>query len=122
MSLKEEELANLRRSAREYGRMRMAKNSSNHLKKIANKKFKTCFIAALVEFEAVFGLAIWGHGLSEDKLTEWQKTNRKSWEQVRKKILDKGNTQSRALSMEIDLYRVEFEGYKINLGEITNGQ
>ncbi len=33
---------------------------------------------------------------------------------MRKNILDKGNAQSRALSMEIDLHNVEFEGYRMN--------
>lgn len=121
MSRKEEELSNLRRTAKEYGRRRVAENSRNRFKKIANKKFRTCFIAALAEFEAAFGIIIWGQGLHENELTKDQRVNRIKWEQVRKNILDKGNTQSRALGMEIDLHKIEFEGYRINLGETTNG-
>jgi len=122
MSQKEEELSVLRRQQQELHRGRIAEDSRNRLKKIAYKKFRTCFISALVEFENTFGFELWGHNLPEDQLTPEQKTNRIRWEQIRKNILDKGNTQSRALGMEIDLHRVEFEGYRMNFGGMNNGQ
>lgn len=121
MSRKEEELAALRRMQKEAYRGRIAKDSQNRLKKIAHKKFRTCFISALSEFENTFGLDLWGHNLPEDKITQKQKANRIRWDQVRKNILDKGNAQSRALGMEIDLHRVEFEGYKMNFGGKNDG-
>lgn len=121
MSTKEKELALLRRKRQEEYRGRIAEDSRNRLKKIACKKFRTCFIFALAEFEKTFGFELWGHNLPENKLTPEQKANQIRWEQVRKNILDKGNTQSRALGMEIDLHRVEFEGYHIDFGGINNG-
>lgn len=121
MSRKEEELAALRRRQKEAHRGRIAQDSRDRLKRIANKKFKTCFIYALAEFENTFGSEVWGHNLPEEKLTPKQRANRTSWEQVRKNILDKGNTQARALGMEIDLHKVEFEGYQMDFGEMTNG-
>lgn len=122
MSRKEEELAALRRKQNELHRGRIAQDSRDRLKKIARKKFRTCFIFALAEFENTFGLEIWGHNLPEDKLTPEQKANRMRWEQVRKNILDKGNAQARALGMEIDLHKIEFEGYRMEFGGITDGQ
>ena len=73
------------------------------------------------EFEQTFGLNVWGHNLPYDQLTPDQKANRILWEHVRKSILDKGNTQSRALGMEIDLHRVEFEGYRMDCGGMSDG-
>lgn len=121
MSQKEEELAALRRRYKEINKGRIAKDSRDRLKKIANKKFRTCFIAALAEFENTFGLELWGHNLPEEELTSEQKANKIRWEQVRKNILDKGNTQARALGMEIDLHKVEFEGYRMDFGGKNDG-
>lgn len=121
MSQKENELIILQRKQKEAYRERLAQDSQDHLKKITRKKFRTCFIFALAEFENTFGFNLWGHNLPEDELTTEQKANRIRWEQVRKNILDKGNTQSRALEKEINLYRVEFEGYHINFGGMNDG-
>lgn len=122
MSRKEEELAELRHRQKRAQQGRIAQDSKNRLKKIADKKFRTCFIAALAEFENTFGLELWGHNLPEEELTTKQMANRIRWEQVRKNILDKGNTQARALGMEIDLHKIEFEGYHVQFGGITNGE
>jgi len=111
MPSKEEELAALRREQKILHSGRIARDSQNRLKKIAHKKFRTCFIAALSEFENTFGLELWGHNLPDDQLTPEQIANKIRWEQVRKNILDKGNAQSRALGMEIDLHKIEFKGY-----------
>lgn len=116
MSSKEEELAAMGRIQQKDHRHRIANDSRDRLKRIADKKFRTCFISALAEFEDSFGVLLWGYGLSEDKITAEQNDNRLIWDQVRKNILDKGNTQSRALSMEIDLHCVEFKGYSMNFG------
>lgn len=121
MSRKEEELAELRRKQKEAYRGRIIQDSRDRLKRIAHKKFRTCFISALAEFENTFGFELWGHNLPEDKLTPQQKANKIRWEQIRKNILDKGNTQSRALGMEIDLHRVEFEGYHMDFGGMNDG-
>jgi len=122
MGSKEEELAALRRHQRKLHSGRIAQDSRDRLKKIAHKKFRTCFIAALSEFETTFGFELWGHSLPEEQMTSEQKANRIRWEQVRKNILDKGNTQSRALGMEIDLHKIEFEGYSMEFrGGTGNG-
>ncbi len=122
MFTKEEELAKLRHRRKDSNRGRIAKDSRDRLKKIAYKKFRTCFISALAEFEDTFGPYLWGHNLPNEQLTQEQITNRVRWDKVRKNILDKGNTQSRALGMEIDLHSVEFEGYRMDFGGKTDGK
>lgn len=121
MSDKEQELAELHKRQRKQHVGRIAQDSQERLKRIACKKFRTCFISALAEFEETFGEALWGHNLPDDQVTEEQQANHTRWEQVRKHILDKGNAQSRALGMEIDLHRVQFEGYRIDFGGKPNG-
>lgn len=116
MSRKEEELAEIRQVQKERHKSRIADDAKDRLKKIAHKKFKTCFIFALSEFENTFGLDLWGHNLPENQITSQQRANKIRWDHVRKNILDKGNTQSRALSMEVDLHKVEFEGYSMDFG------
>lgn len=122
MSQKEEELAKLRKRQKNAQQGRISQDSKNRLKIIANRKFRTCFINALAEFESAFGPEIWGHNLPNDRLTLEQQANKIRWAQVRKKILDNGNAQARALGMEIDLHRVEFEGYWMNFGGVTSGK
>lgn len=120
MSQKEKELAILQQKQKKIYTGCIAQDSRDRLNKIANKKFRTCFIFALAEFENTFGFELWGHNLPESKINPEQKANRIRWEQVRKNILDKGNTQSRALGMEIDLHNVEFRGYHMNFGGKTD--
>jgi len=107
---------NLIQSRRNRHREYIAQKSKQRLKAIANKKFKTCFIFALAEFEKMFGIDIWGYNLSDDQLTPEQRANRDKWYMVRKNILDKGNIQARALIKEIDLHYIKFEGYNISCG------
>lgn len=121
MSKKEEQLAVLKQVRKEEHRGRIAHDSRNRLKKISHNKFTTCFIFALAEFENTFGVKLWGHNLPEEQITPEQRANKIRWEQVRKNILDKGNVQSRALGMEIDLHRVEFDGYRMDFGGTKNG-
>lgn len=94
----------------------------NRLKKIATKKFRTCFISAISQFESAFGVKLWGHGLDEKDCTADQLAQREVWELVRKKILDSGNTQARGLCSEIDLHDISFEGYKLQIKRKSNGQ
>lgn len=121
MSDKDKKLAQLHILQKQHTTGRIINDSRDRLKKIAMKKFRTCFICAIVEFEKMFGNELWGHELRDDTVTEIQKANRTKWDKVRKQILDKGNTQSRALCLEIDLHKVEFEGYHIDFGGISNG-
>jgi hypothetical protein len=122
MSDKEKELHELRHKQKEVKRGRITNDTRERLKKIAHKKFRTCFISAIAEFEQTFGLELWGHNLPDAELTSAQKANKIRWEQVRKNILDKGNAQARALGMEIDLHKVEFEGYTMKFGGLSDGE
>ena len=86
------------------------KTASDRLKAVIDKKFETCFIFPLAQFEEEFGI-LWGHGLQEDRLTEEQKIMKARWEQVRINILNKGNALRRSLSKELELHKVEYKGY-----------
>lgn len=116
MTDKETQLSQIRQKQKEQSQGRIQKDSSDRFKKIIRKKLTTCFIFSLSEFENVFGQEVWGHGLPEEGLTIKQKANKKRWEQVRKNILNKGNTQARALEAETDLHSVEFQGYWTTFG------
>jgi len=102
---------NLRKLAKAESRENFKYNSKERVKKIAGKKFNTCFIFPISEFENVFG-ELWGHGLLDNQLNDQQKLNRKKWEQIRRNILDKGNLQRRAFESELELYNIEYCGYK----------
>ena len=52
-------------------------------------------------------------GLDEDNKNEEQKKNEKLWLNIRTRILNNGNVQSRSMQSEIDLYDVMFKGYHI---------
>jgi len=118
---KEEELARLRRARNDDRQNRLDEDSKRRLKEIAAKKFRTCFIFSLAEFESTFGLEIWGHDMPEEDITPEQAANRLRWEQVRKNILDKGNAQARALGMEIDSHNIRFNRYRMDFGGKNNG-
>lgn len=77
MSDKEKQLMDIRRVQKQQSQSRIEHDSKERLKKIAMRKFKTCFIAALAEFEDVFG-HMWGHTISDDQLTDEQMTNRQN--------------------------------------------
>ncbi len=122
MFSKEEQLALLRREQDGFRHERISGDSKNRLKKISDKKFRTCFIFALSEFERIFGMELWGHGLKEDELNDYHLANRILWDLARKNILDKGNVQARALGMEIDLHTIKFEGYQMQFKGAFDGK
>lgn len=113
-------LADLRKQQINESKIYRNGKNRDRFKNICKKKFQTCFIFPLAEFENVFGEKLIGSGLREDELTEEQKFNRVMWNQLRKNILDKGNGQLRAFLSEIELYSIEYVGYKLTLnsGEI----
>jgi len=115
MSDKEKKLLAINKAQRKYSINKIAEDSKKRLKLLSTKKFKTCFIFAIAEFEKVFGLDLWGHGLPEDQITVLQKANRDRWQQVRTSILNKGNVQARAMESELDLHDIKFVGYKMHL-------
>lgn len=112
---KEQELLNLRNAQKDTFRTKILQDSLIRLQGLSTKKFKTCFVYALAEFENVFGLELWGHGLPKNELTVLQKANQDRWQQVRTNILNKGNTQSRAMIAEMDLHEIKFVGYQMDL-------
>lgn len=111
----QETLAQLARMTTQVSEDRFKEDSRERLRRIAAKKFRTCFIFPIAEFEKVFGLELWGHGLPEESLTPGQRANRERWEQVRTAILNNGNIQSRALQAELDLHSVKYTGYRVEL-------
>ena len=122
MSEKDKNLLEIRNKSKADRINKIRVDSKDRLKEISKKKFETCFIFCLAEFETTFGRELWGHGLQDNELTEAQLKNRDLWTKLRKDILNKGNTQRRALVAEIDLHNVEFEGYRMNLvGDKENG-
>lgn len=112
---KVQELHNLRNAQRQTFQKKVLQDSLTRLQYLSTKKFKTCFVYALAEFENVFGLELWGHGLPKDQLTVLQRANRDRWQQVRTNILNKGNTQSRAMTAEMALHEIRFKGYQMDL-------
>lgn len=109
-----EALAAAQRKFRAIGKEAVDEQSKARLKTVVARKFRTCFIFPLSEFETAFG-ELWGHGLKESELNCEQRINRAKWESVRMKILNTGNTQSRAVQAEIDLHHVQFQGYVLEL-------
>lgn len=96
--------------------------SKKALKNKVDKKFTTCFIFALSEFENVFGKELWGHNMPENELTPSQIANKKRWENLRKNILDNGNKQKRTLISELERFDVQFMGYRLEARRKNNGK
>lgn len=119
MSGIEAQFSQLRKRQKQDAQVELRDRAHKRLKLIAQKKVTTCFIFALAEFEEIFG-QIWGHGLVAEDRTEEQELMEKKWQEVRTRILNKGNTQSRALSAELDLHGIEFVGYRVKF-EGVNG-
>lgn len=77
------------------------------------KKFDTTIIGSLATFEEQFG-ELWGHGLSYNELDEDQIYWREIWSDTRTKILDTGNSNSRAAQSEIAEYSLSWNKYVTN--------
>lgn len=112
--MSQERLAQTNRMVREYARRRLHADSRDRLKRIAKRKFTTTFIYALDAFERTFG-HLWGRGSPPESLSDDQKHNYASWQDIRKQILDCGNAQYRGFANELDLHEVSFEGYQAHL-------
>jgi len=105
-------LADLRKQQLSESKINRNEKNKDRFKNICRKKFQTCFIFPLAEFEEAFGEELLGIGLQDDELTDEQKANRIKWNQLRKNVLDKGNSQMRAFLSEIELYDVQYRGYQ----------
>jgi hypothetical protein len=88
--------------------------SHDALLKHAKKKIQTTMIGSLSDVESFFGF-LWGFGTSDLELTEEQKHMKSIYEEVRAKILDRGNTQIRDLELEFINYEISRKKYYIKL-------
>jgi len=88
--------------------------SKDSLFKASKKKIQTTMIGALSTVEEHFGF-LWGFEIPDDQLTPEQKHVKSIFEDVRAKILDRGNTQIRSLESEFVNYEISKKKYFINL-------
>jgi len=88
--------------------------SHDALLKHAKKKIQTTMIGSLSDVESFFGF-LWGFGTSDLELTEEQKHMKSIYEEVRAKILDRGNTQIRDLELGFINYEISRKKYYIKL-------
>lgn len=88
--------------------------SKDRLLKNLKKKLQTCFIGDISVIEEILGY-LWGAGLPEGKLTESQIKWKKVWNVIRKRMLDNGNDQIRAVENELAQYDVKWNRYQYNL-------
>lgn len=106
------------RAARES---RTKEISKDKLFKAAKKKIQTTMIGALSTLEEGFGF-LWGMGIPEDQRTEEQRKIQELYEDIRAKILDRGNTQIRNLEVEFVNYDITRKKYLINLPVVNRTQ
>jgi hypothetical protein len=96
-------------------REQRSKDASHEaLLKHAKKKIQTTMIGSLSDVESFFGF-LWSFGSSDSELTEEQKHMKSIYEEVRAKILDRGNTQIRDLELEFINYEISRKKYFIKL-------
>ena len=95
--------------------------SKDSLFKASKKRIQTTMIGALSTIEEHFGF-LWGFELPEEQLTPEQKHVKSIFEDVRAKILDRGNTQIRSLESEFVNYEISKKKYFINLPVAKKGE
>lgn len=88
--------------------------SHDELLKSSKKKIQTTMIGSLSDIENYFGF-LWGYGDNTTELSEEQKHIKEIYEEVRAKILDRGNTQIRDLELEFINYEISRKKYFIKL-------
>lgn len=88
--------------------------SHESLSKVAKKKIQTTMIGSLSDIENYFGF-LWGFNETEGELSPEQKHIKEIYEEVRAKILDRGNTQIRELEIELTNYEISRKKYYIKL-------
>lgn len=82
------------------------------LKQDVEKKINTTMIGALSSFEKTFGY-LWGNeGQENEPLTEDEEYFFQLWQEARESVLDKGNSQKRAILDELDNYTVSWNRYQ----------
>lgn len=88
--------------------------SHDSLLKGAKKKIQTTMIGSLSDIENYFGF-LWGFGDDNTELSQEQKHMKDIFEEVRAKILDRGNTQIRDLELEFVNYEISRKKFYIKL-------
>lgn len=88
--------------------------SHDSLLKGAKKKIQTTMIGSLSDIENYFGF-LWGFGDENTELSKEQKHMKDIFEEVRAKILDRGNTQIRDLELEFVNYEISRKKFYIKL-------
>ena len=88
--------------------------SKNKLFNVSKKKIQTTTIGALSTIEEKFGF-LWGFDLEESQRTPEQKHVHEIYEEIRAKILDRGNTQIRNLESEFINYDIIRKKHYITL-------
>ena len=88
--------------------------SHDSLLKGAKKKIQTTMIGSLSDIKNYFGF-LWGFGDDNTELSEEQKHMKDIFEEVRAKILDRGNTQIRDLELEFVNYEISRKKFYIKL-------
>lgn len=84
------------------------------------KKLKTTMIGAISSIEKHLGY-LWGFGKNkQEQLTEDEEYFLNIWEEVRQEILDKGNSQKRAILDELPNYVVKWNRYQYKI--MFNGE
>jgi len=104
----------LKERLREASQERFLEESRRRLDRIISNKMRTTFIGALASFEEIFGF-MWGHGESEDDLSEQQLMMRQLWDEARTQILNKSNNQLRAVRTELNNHVVSWKRHHLEL-------
>jgi len=112
------DLVRQKRSASAKSDREYKESSRDRLTKIIDTKMRTVMIGALATIEENMGF-LWRHG-EKCKLTPEEEDMKRTFDKMRKEILDKGNTQSRNLHTEIEQYNVEWLRYNLSLPIISD--
>jgi hypothetical protein len=108
----DQNLADLIRQSSDYKKKREEKyraDSKDRLGKIIKKKIETTMIGAISSIEEHFGF-LWAQ---EDNPNS--QIMKDLFQKVRSEILDKGNTQSRNIDVELSNYEMEWKRYSMTL-------
>ena len=85
--------------------------SRDRLSKILKKKVETTMIGALSSVEQNFGY-LWNNG---QQMTAEQERLYDLYQKIRSEILDRGNSQSRNIDVELSQYEVKWLRYSLNI-------
>ena len=90
-----------------------AEGDKDRLQQAVIKAIKTTMVGAVASIEEKFG-SLWGQD-KKSGLTETEQKFLTLFMELRKEILDKGNTQIRNCKQILDGHNVDFVGFHLNL-------